>query len=87
MKIIGTQKLDIFETKVTGVVSVFDESTKKLVARPRMDEFEVNIQVSESDVMPMLGIKLVENGREIYLSLMLNDLTKFVEKVTKETSV
>lgn len=85
MKIIGTQKLDIFETKVTGVVSVFDESTKKLVARPRMDEFEVNIQAS--DIMPMLGIKLIENGREIYLSLMLNDLTKFVEKVAKETSI
>lgn len=85
MKIVGTQKLDIFETKVTGVVSVFDESTKKLVARPRMDEFEVNIQAS--DIMPMLGIKLIENGREIYLSLMLNDLTKFVEKVAKETSI
>lgn len=85
MKIVGTQKLDIFESKVTGVVSVFDESTKKLVSRPRMDEFEVNIQIS--DIMPMLGIKLVENGREIYLSLMLNDLTKFVEKVAKETSI
>lgn len=85
MKIVGTQKLDIFETKVTGVVSVFDENTKKLVARPRMDEIEVNIQAS--DIMPMLGVKLVENGREIYLSLMLNDLTKFIEKVAKETSI
>ena len=85
MKLLKTEKVELFETKVTGVVSVFDESTKKLVSRPRMDEFEVNIQAS--DIMPMLGIKLIENGREIYLSLMLNDLTKFVEKVAKETSI
>lgn len=85
MKLLKTEKVEFFETKVTGVVSVFDESTKKLVSRPRMDEFEVNIQAS--DIMPMLGIKLIENGREIYLSLMLNDLTKFVEKVAKETSI
>lgn len=85
MKLIGTEKIEFFETKVTGVVSVFDENTKKLVARPRMDEIEVNIQAS--DIMPMLGVKLVENGREIYLSLMLNDLTKFIEKVAKETSI
>ena len=84
MKIIGTQKVDIFESKVTGVVSVFDENTKKLVARPRMDEIEVNIQTG---VLKMLGVKLVENGREIYLSLMLDDLAKFVEKVAKETSI
>lgn len=84
MKIIGTQKLDIFESKVTGVVSVFDEKTKKLVARPRMDEIEVNIQAG---VLKMLGVKLIENGREIYLNLMLDDLAKFVEKVAKETSV
>lgn len=85
MKLLKTEKVEFFETKVTGVVSVFDENTKKLVSRPRMDEFKVNIQAS--DVMPMLGIKLVENGREIYLSLMLSDLTKFVEKVAKETSI
>lgn len=85
MKLLKTERLDIFETKVTGVVSIFDENTKKLVSRPRMDEFEVNIQVN--DVMPMLGVKLKEDGKEIYLSLMLNDLTKFVEKVAKETSV
>lgn len=85
MKLLKTEKAEFFETKVTGVVSVFDENTKKLVSRPRMDEFEVNIQAS--DIMPMLGIKLIENGREIYLSLMLNDLTKFVEKVAKETSI
>lgn len=84
MKIIGTQKLDIFESKVTGVVSVFDEKTKKLVARPRMDEIEVNIQAG---VLKMLGVKLIENGREIYLNLMLDDLAKFVEKVAKETSI
>lgn len=84
MKIIETQKLDIFESKVTGVVSVFDEKTKKLVSRPRMDEIEVNIQAG---VLKMLGIKLVENGKEIYLSLMLDDLAKFVEKVAKETSI
>lgn len=85
MKIIETQKLDIFESKVTGVVSVFDEKTKKLVSRPRMDEIEVNIQAS--DIMPMLGIKLIENGREIYLSLMFNDLKKFTEKVIKELGI
>lgn len=84
MKIIGTQKLDIFESKVTGVVSVFDEKTKKLVARPRMDEIEVNVQAG---VLKMLGVKLIENGREIYLNLMLDDLAKFVEKVAKETSI
>ena len=84
MKIIGTQKLDIFESKVTGVVSVFDEKTKKLVSRPRMDEIEVNIQAG---VLKMLGVKLIENGREIYLNLMLDDLAKFVEKVAKETSI
>ena len=84
MKIIGTQKVDIFESKVTGVVSVFDEKTKKLVSRPRMDEIEVNIQAG---ILKMLGVKLVENGKEIYLSLMIDDLLKFMEKVTKETSV
>ena len=84
MKIIGTQKVDIFESKVTGVVSVFDEKTKKLVARPRMDEIEVNIQAG---VLKMLGVKLIENGREIYLNLMLDDLAKFVEKVAKEMSI
>lgn len=84
MKIIGTQKLDIFESKVAGVVSVFDEKTKKLVSRPRMDEIEVNIQAG---VLKMLGVKLIENGREIYLNLMLDDLAKFVEKVAKETSI
>lgn len=84
MKIIETQKLDIFESKVTGVVSVFDEKAKKLVARPRMDEIEVNIQAG---VLKMLGVKLIENGREIYLNLMLDDLAKFVEKVAKETSI
>lgn len=84
MKIIGTQKLDIFESKVTGVVSVFDEKTKKLVSRPRMDEIEVNIQAG---VLKMLGVKLIENGREIYLNLMLDDLAKFIEKVAKETSI
>ena len=84
MKIEETQKVDIFESKVTGVVSVFDEKTKKLVSRPRMDEIEVNIQAG---ILKMLGVKLVENGREIYLNLMLNDLTKFVEKVAKETSI
>lgn len=84
MKIIGTQKLDIFESKVTGVVSVFDEKTKKLVSRPRMDEIEVNIQAG---ILKMLGVKLIENGREIYLNLMLDDLAKFVEKVAKETSI
>ena len=84
MKIIGTQKVDIFESKVTGVVSVFDEKTKKLVARPRMDEIEVNIQTG---VLKMLGIKLIENGKEIYLSLMLDDLLKFMEKVTKELGI
>ena len=85
MKELKTERLDIFETKVTGVVSIFDESTKKLVSRPRMDEFEVNIQVS--DVMPMLGVKLKEDGKEIYLSLMLNDLKKFTEKVIKELGI
>ena len=84
MKIVGTQKLDIFESKVTGVVSVFDENTKKLVARPRMDEIEVDIQAG---VLKMLGVKLVENGKEIYLSLMLDDLLKFMEKVTKELGI
>ena len=84
MKELKIEKVDIFETKVTGVVSVFDEKTKKLVARPRMDEIEVNIQAG---VLKMLGVKLVENGREIYLSLMLDDLAKFVEKVAKETSI
>ncbi len=85
MKELKIEKVDIFESKVTGVVSVFDESTKKLVSRPRMDEFEVNIQAS--DIMPMLGIKLIENGREIYLSLMFNDLKKFTEKVIKELGI
>ena len=84
MKIIETQKLDIFESKVTGVVSVFDEKTKKLVTRPRMDEFEVNIQVG---TLKMLGIKIIENGREIYLSLMLDDLVKFTEEVIKELGI
>lgn len=84
MKLLKTEKVEFFETKVTGVVSVFDESTKKLVSRPRMDEIEVNIQAG---VLKMLGVKLVENGREIYLSLMLDDLAKFVEKVAKETSI
>ena len=84
MKIIETQKVDIFESKVTGVVSVFDEKTKKLVSRPRMDEIEVNIQAG---VLKMLGIKLIENGKEIYLSLMLDDLLKFMEKVTKELGI
>ncbi len=84
MKIIGTQKFDIFESKVTGVVSVCDEKTKKLVSRPRMDEIEVNIQAG---ILKMLGVKLVENGKEIYLSLMLDDLLKFMEKVTKELGI
>lgn len=84
MKIIETQKLDIFESKVTGVVSVFDEKTKKLVTRPRMDEFEVNIQAG---TLKMLGIKIIENGREIYLSLMLDDLVKFTEEVIKELGI
>ena len=83
MKEIATEK-NFFESKVTGIISVFDQNTKKLVSRPRMDEIDVNIQ---TDGLKMLGVKITENGRDIYLSLVLSDLLKFTEKVAKEKSI